>query len=158
MLRYAPILPVSPPPVTPSSGSSGSSPGKSPQGLFVKEIRPAWQAKRGSAQSSQGSHHTSHPLTSHLKTPGRCMGRSGGHCLSHKLQSATPFGGLWGHALSLVVSADLPAVTRLSENDRFSTLRKKFAEVYDLGHSLRAALFSLGRPRRIRRRCSSTRP
>ena len=28
------------------------------EGLLVKEIGPAWEGKRGSAQSSQGSHHT----------------------------------------------------------------------------------------------------
>ncbi len=44
----------------------------------------------------------------------------------------------------LVASADVPDVTKVPEKDRLSTLRKKFEELNDIEHPLRAALFSLG--------------
>ena len=44
----------------------------------------------------------------------------------------------------LVASADLPDITNLPGKDRLGTLRKKFEEVYDIEHPLRAALFTLG--------------
>jgi hypothetical protein len=44
----------------------------------------------------------------------------------------------------LVASANLPDITQLPEKDLLSTLRKKFEELYDIDHTLRAALFSLG--------------
>lgn len=44
----------------------------------------------------------------------------------------------------LVAQAQLPDITKLSEKDRLTALRKKFEEVYDIEHALRAALFSLG--------------
>ena len=50
----------------------------------------------------------------------------------------------------LTAAADLPDITQLPEKDRLSTLRKKFEEVYDIEHPLRAALFSLGNLETVR--------
>lgn len=50
----------------------------------------------------------------------------------------------------LVTAADLPDITQLPEKSRLSTLRKKFEEVYDIDHPLRAALFSLGNLETVR--------
>jgi hypothetical protein len=50
----------------------------------------------------------------------------------------------------LVATADLPNVTQLPEKDGLSTLRKKFEELYDIEHPLRAALFSLGNLETVR--------
>jgi hypothetical protein len=50
----------------------------------------------------------------------------------------------------LVAKADLPDITHIPEKDRLSTLRKKFEEVYDIEHTLRAALFSLGNLETVR--------
>ncbi|MBI5770019.1 MAG: N-6 DNA methylase [Verrucomicrobia bacterium] len=50
----------------------------------------------------------------------------------------------------LVATANLPDVSKLAEKDRLSTLRKKFEEVYDIEHPLRAALFSLGNLETVR--------
>ncbi len=50
----------------------------------------------------------------------------------------------------LVAAADLPDVTQLPEKSRLSTLRKKFEELYDIEHPLRAALFSLGNLETVR--------
>lgn len=44
----------------------------------------------------------------------------------------------------LAAAADLPDIIKIPEKDRLSTLRKKFEEIYDIEHPLRAALFSLG--------------
>ncbi len=50
----------------------------------------------------------------------------------------------------LVASVDLPEITQLPEKSRLSTLRKKFEELYDIEHPLRAALFSLGNLETVR--------
>ena len=66
--------------------------------------------------------------------------RAGGRSLLH------PFGAL--HAacrrlFDLAAAADLPDITQLPEKSRLSTLRKKFEEVYDIEHPVRAALEKL---------------
>ena len=43
----------------------------------------------------------------------------------------------------LVTQADLPDITRIPEESRLSTLRKKFEEIYDGAHPLRMALHQL---------------
>ncbi len=50
----------------------------------------------------------------------------------------------------LVANADLPDMPNLPEKNRLSTLRKKFEELYDIEHPLRAALFSLGNLETVR--------
>lgn len=50
----------------------------------------------------------------------------------------------------LVAQAALTDITQLPEKDRLSTLRKKFEEVYDIEHPLRAVRFSLGNLETVR--------